>query len=58
MYDSKVLQNEARGPERIEKMLGIHWDVCSDTVVALPRYNLFGSSHGKELGRLLKNMSD
>ena len=56
--DANVLDHPTRGPERIEKMLGIHWDIIEDTITAIPKYNLHGTSRGKELGPLLKDMSD
>jgi hypothetical protein len=46
--DSSVLDHPTRGPERIEKMLGIHWDIIEDTITAIPKYNLHGTSRGKD----------
>ena len=57
-HDPNKHNHPARGPEKIEKMLGIHWCLLNDTITAVSRYNLNGSSRGKELGTLLKNMSD
>ena len=41
----------------LEKALGIHWSVPEDTIIAIPHYNLFGSSRGKEIRPLLKDMT-
>ena len=38
-------------------MLGIIWNLEDDTIISLPRYNLYGSSRGKELGPFLKDMT-
>ena len=44
------------GDSPVEKMLGIIWNLEDDSIIALPRYNLYGSSRGKELGTFLKDM--
>ena len=46
-YDDKVLENTERGDSPVEKMLGIIWNLEDDTIIALPRYNLYGSNRGK-----------
>ena len=43
--------------EVTQKMLGIIWNLEDDTIIALPRYNLYGSNRGKELVPLLKDMT-
>ena len=57
-HDPNVLNHPARGPEEIEKTLGLLWSVVEDTITATPRYNLYGNARGKPLGPLLKDMSD
>ena len=42
-HDPAVLEHPKRGNARIERTLGILWDVVEDTIVALPKYNLHGS---------------
>ena len=56
-YDDKVLENTERGDSPVEKMLGIIWNLEDDTIIALPRYNLYGSNRGKELVPFLKDMT-
>ena len=56
--DPSVLDHPARVPEKIEKLLGIHWNLIDDTITAIPKYKLHGTSRGKELGPLLRDMSD
>ena len=56
--DPNVLDNPARGPEEVEKTLGLLWSVVQDTVTAVPRYNIHGNHRGKPLGPPLKEMSD
>ena len=55
--DPSVLDHPARGPEKIEKMLGIHLNLIDETITAIPKYNLHGTSKGKELGPLLRDKS-
>ena len=43
-HDPKVLDDPVRESMPQEKMLGIIWDLESDTIVAQPRDNLFGTS--------------
>merc|ERR1711888_134683 len=50
--------NPARGPEEVEKTLGLLWSVVDDTVTAVPRYNIHGNARAKPLGPPLKEMSD
>ena len=57
-HDPNVLNHPARGPEEIEKTLGLLWSVVEDKIKATPRYNLYGNARGKPLGPLLKDMSD
>ena len=57
-YDEKVLEHPNTGAETIEKTMGLLWSVTEDTITAIPRYNLFGSSRGKELGPSLKDMTE
>ena len=57
-YDPSILSHPVRGPEEVEKTLGLLWSVVEDTLTATPRYNLFGSSRGKPLGPPLKEMKN
>ena len=57
-HDPVVLNHPVRGSEKIDKMLGIHWNIIDDTINAILKYNLHGTSRGKELGPLLRDMSD
>ena len=57
-HDKTVLEHPTRGPEDVEKMMGILWQISEDTITAIPKYNLHGSARGRELGPLLKNMSE
>ena len=57
-HDETVLEHPTRGPEDVEKMMGILWSISEDTITAIPKYNLHGSARGRELGPLLKNMSE
>ena len=57
-YNEKVLEHQTRGAEDIEKMMGILWSISEDTITATPKYNLYGSARGLQLGPLLKNMSE
>ena len=41
-YDPDVMKDPVRRAERIEKCLGIQWDLVSDCVSAIPRYNIYG----------------
>ena len=45
--DPNVLSNPARGPEEVEKTLGLLWSVVQDTVTAVLRYNIHGNHRGK-----------
>ena len=58
LYDPNVLKDPAREAERIEKCLGIQWDLISDCVSAVPRYNIYGSLRGRTLGPDLSEMSE
>ena len=53
-----MLEHPNGGAETIEKTMGLLWSVTEDTITAIPRYNLFGSSRGKELGPPLKDMTE
>ena len=57
-HDPQVLNDAARGNLPEEKMLGIIWNLNTDTIVAKPRYNLYGTSRGKILGPNPEDMSD
>ena len=57
-YDEEVLNHPVRGNEETEKTLGLIWSVVNDTLTAVPRYNIHGTSRGKPLGPLLKDMTD
>ena len=56
-YDKTVLEHPTRGPEDVEKMMGILWSIPNDTITAVPNYNLHGSARGRALGPPLKNMT-
>jgi hypothetical protein len=49
-YDSEVLEDPIRGAETVKKCLGIQWDIQTDQVRAVPKYNIHGSFRGKALG--------
>ena len=49
-FDARVLENQNRGPEIIEKTMGLLWNVLDDTITATPKYNLFWSARGIQLG--------
>ena len=55
-YDPSVLDNQSRGPQVEERLLGLNWDLRTDTVSAKPRYNLFGTARGAILGPNLEDM--
>ena len=55
-YDPNVLENQARGSQVEERLLGLNWDLRSDTILAKPRYNLFGTARGAILGPNLEDM--
>ena len=55
-YEPKMMEDPKRGPSRIEKTMGLLWDLIDDTITALPRYNLHGSSRGKATGPDLVDM--
>ena len=38
-HDLDILNHSEREPEQIEKMLGIHWCLVTDTITAVPKYN-------------------
>jgi hypothetical protein len=42
----------------LKKCLGIQWDLVSDCVSAIPRYNIYGSLRGRTLGPDLREMSE
>ena len=35
-YEPKIMEDPKRGPNRIEKTMGLLWDVIDDTITALP----------------------
>ena len=43
-HDPKVLDDPVRGSMPQETMLCIIWNIITYTIVAQPRYNLFGTS--------------
>ena len=49
-WDPDVLNDPKRDNSRVGRTMGIQWDVVSDTVLALPKYNLHGTSRGRPLG--------
>ena len=51
------MNDPERGDSRVERTMGILWDVVEDTVLALPKYNLHGTSRGKSLGPNLIEMA-
>ena len=55
-HDPSVLDNQSRGPQVEERLLGLNWDLRTDTVSAKPRYNLFGTARGAILGPNLEDM--
>ena len=57
-WDPNVLENPKRGPNKIEKTMGLLWDIVEDTIMALPRYNLYSTNHGKSLWPDLTEMAD
>merc|ERR1712215_190401 len=57
-HDPAVLEHPKRGNVRIEHTLDILWDIVEDTILALPKYNLHGTLHGKPLGPDLIEMED
>ena len=57
-YDPAVLEHSKRGNVRIERTLGILWDVVEDTILALPKYNLQRTLRGKPLGPDIIEMED
>ena len=57
-YDPEVLKHPKRGSTKIERTLGLLWNVVDDTITALPKYNIFGTSRGKPLGPDLIEMDD
>ena len=52
-----MLENQKRGPEIIEKTMGLLGNILDDTITATPKYNLFGSARGVQLGTPLSEMS-
>ena len=53
-----ALEHPKRGPEVVEKTMGLLWNVVEDTITATPKYNLFGTARGKQLGTTLVEMSE
>ena len=56
-FDPKILEHPKRAPEVVEKTMGLLWNVVEDTITATPKYNLFGTARGKQLGTLLVEMT-
>ena len=56
-FDPMVLEHPKRGPEVVEKTMGLLWNVVEDTITATPKYNLFGTARGRQLGTPLVEMS-
>ena len=56
--DPDGFENNDRGKEEIERLLGIDWSVVSDTVSAMPSFSLFERNRGKLTGPLLIDMTD
>ena len=54
--DPNVMENPKRGPNKIEKTMGLLWDIVEDTIQALPKYYLHGTNRGKSLGPDLTDM--
>ena len=50
------MKNLKTGPNQIEKTMGLLWNIIDDTISALPRYNLHGSSRGRANGPDLVDM--
>ena len=57
-FDPMVLEHPKRGPEVVEKTMGLLWNVVEDTITAIPKYNLFGTARGKQLGVPLVDMTE
>ena len=55
-HEPDVMKNPKRGPNQIEKTMGLLWNIIDDTISAVPRYNLHGSSRGKANGLDLVDM--
>ena len=41
--DPNVMEDPKRGANKIEKTMGLLWDIIGDTILALPKYNLYGT---------------
>ena len=54
--DPNVMEDPKRGANKIEKTMGLLWDIIEDTILALPKYNLHGTNRGKSLGPDLTDM--
>ena len=52
-----VLETPGREGGEIERLLGLNWNVVTDTIESIPVYNLFGQSRGRFLGPHLVEMS-
>ena len=55
--DPEVLQHPKRGPEIVEKTMGLLWDELEDTIMAVPRYNLFGGRRTRNSWRCARTSS-
>ena len=38
-FDPEVLEDKGRGDDPIEQLLGLNWNLKTDTILAKPRYN-------------------
>ena len=50
-WDLNVLNDPNRGDSRDDKTMGILWDMVEDTVLALPKYILHGTSRASPWGQ-------
>ena len=57
-HDDSVLNNQDRGSEPMERLLGLNWSLLEDSVSATPNYTLHGSARGAQLGPSLLEMTD
>ena len=53
-FNRNVLTNPSRGDGLTEAILGLKWDIITDTIVLNTNYSIFGKSRGKTIGTLLK----
>ena len=48
--DPKVMEDPKRGPDKIEKTMGLLWDIVEDTILALQKYK-FNENNSKSLSQ-------